>query len=223
MMNKSVLNIMTALSLTLLSVNALNASAREFVMSYDGFYDRLKVVNKGDFQYARVNFYISDIGTNEACAIKSGTILTENNEYPLNYTEQAQLLLPFDKQLDTDKAVIVVQPQNPVHDCQLKLQIEANELEGLSFTKQSLFTIHTELDELLADLSGFFVSKLMWFLLPEQKGVVVTFKKPMHFDDESIECKKSVCYFAVADNWQDDTKELADIADVIKVTPWITK
>ncbi|WP_033016260.1 DUF2987 domain-containing protein [Pseudoalteromonas sp. BSi20495] len=222
-MNKRILNCVSVISLLLLSTTVFNANAREFVMSYDGFYDRLKVVNKGDFQYARVNFYISDIATNEACAIKSGTILTEKNEYPLNFTDKAQLLLPFDKQLDSDKAVIVVQPQNPEHDCQLKLQIEANELEGLALSKQSLYTINEELDELLTDLSGFFVSKLMWFLLPEQKGVAVTFKSPMQFDDKSITCEKSVCYFAVKDSWEDDTSSLGDISQVIKVTPWIVK
>lgn len=220
-MNKSILN--STKALLLLSVLALNVNAKEFVMSYDGFYDRLKVVNKGDFQYARVNFYISDIASNEACAIKSGTILTENNEYPLNFTDKAQLLLPFDKQLDSDKAVIVVEPQNPNHDCQLKLQIEANELEGLSLTKQSLYTINQELDELLTDLSGFFVSKLMWFLLPEQKGVAVTFKTPLSLNDNSIKCEKSVCYFAVEDNWEDDTTSLGNINNVVKVTPWIAK
>ncbi|GAA62675.1 hypothetical protein P20311_0448 [Pseudoalteromonas sp. BSi20311] len=215
-----VLKLVTA---SFLAVAASSAVAKEFVMSYDGFYDRLKVVNKGDFQYARVNFYISDIGTNEVCSIKSGTILTEKNEYPLNYTDKAQLLLPFDKQLDTDKAVIVVQPQNPVHDCQLKLQIEANELEGLALSKQSLLVINNELEELLTDLSGFFVSKLMWFLLPEQKGVVVTFKTPKQFDDERITCEKSVCYFEVTDSWEDNTTVLADINEVVKVTPWISK
>ena len=219
-MNKMVLKLVTA---SFLAVAASSAVAKEFVMSYDGFYDRLKVVNKGDFQYARVNFYISDIGTNEVCSIKSGTILTEKNEYPLNYTDKAQLLLPFDKQLDTDKAVIVVQPQNPVHDCQLKLQIEANELEGLALSKQSLLVINNELEELLTDLSGFFVSKLMWFLLPEQKGVVVTFKTPKQFDDERITCEKSVCYFEVNDSWEDNTTVLADINEVVKVTPWISK
>ena len=79
-MNKYMTGYFYASLLFLLSLSAFNANAREFVMSYDGFYDRLKVVNKGDFQYARVNFYISDIATNEACAIKNGTILTENNE-----------------------------------------------------------------------------------------------------------------------------------------------
>ena len=219
-MNKMVLKLVTA---SFLAVAASSTVAKEFVMSYDGFYDRLKVVNKGDFQYARVNFYISDIGTNEVCSIKSGTILTEKNEYPLNYTDKAQLLLPFDKQLDTDKAVIVVQPQNPVHDCQLKLQIEANELEGLALSKQSLLVINNELEELLTDLSGFFVSKLMWFLLPEQKGVVVTFKTPKQFADERITCEKSVCYFEVTDSWEDNTTVLADINEVVKVTPWISK
>ena len=219
-MNKMVLKLVTA---SFFAIAASSAVAKEFVMSYDGFYDRLKVVNKGDFQYARVNFYISDIGTNEVCSIKSGTILTEKNEYPLNYTDKAQLLLPFDKQLDTDKAVIVVQPKNPVHDCQLKLQIEANELDGLALSKQSLLVINNELEELLTDLSGFFVSKLMWFLLPEQKGVVVTFKTPKQFDDERITCEKSVCYFEVTDSWEDNTTVLADINEVVKVTPWISK
>ena len=215
-----VLKLVTA---SFFAIAVSSAVAKEFVMSYDGFYDRLKVVNKGDFQYARVNFYISDIGSNEVCSIKSGTILTEKNEYPLNYTDKAQLLLPYDKQLDTDKAVIVVQPKNPVHDCQLKLQIEANELDGLALSKQSLLVINNELEELLTDLSGFFVSKLMWFLLPEQKGVVVTFKTPKQFDDERITCEKSVCYFEVTDSWEDNITVLADINEVVKVTPWISK
>ena len=63
----------------------------------------------------------------------------------------------------------------------------------------------------------------MWFLLPEQKGVAVTFKSPMQFDDENITCEKSVCYFAVEDSWEDDSAVLGDISNVIKVTPWIVK
>lgn len=207
----------------LLSMTVFSTNAREFVMSYDGFYDRLKIVNKGEFQYARVNFYISDIRTGKKCSIESGTILTENNEYPLNYTQEAQLLLPFDKQLNTDKAVIVIQPQDPLHECQLKLQIEANELNDLTFNKHALYTIHNELDELLTDLSGFFVSKLMWFLLPQQKGVVVTFKTPQHVDVEGVYCEDSKCYFEVLKTWKDDKTLLGDFSQVVKVTPWIKK
>ncbi len=35
-----------------LSAVSSKAAATEFVIAYDGFYDRLKVVNKGEFQYA---------------------------------------------------------------------------------------------------------------------------------------------------------------------------
>ena len=222
-MNNYMFNASRVVTLLLLCISSINVNAKEFVMSYDGFYDRLKVVNKNDFQYARVNFYITDIATKAPCTIKSGSILTENNEYPLNFTDQAQLLLPFDKQLDTDKAVVVVKPQNPVHDCQLKLQIEASELDGLTLSKQALYTINSELDELLTDLSGFFVSKLMWFLLPEQKGVAVTFKSPVQIKDEDVTCKGSVCYFSVDDSWENDKTIFGDIKQVTKVTPWIVK
>ncbi|MDN3377569.1 MULTISPECIES: DUF2987 domain-containing protein [unclassified Pseudoalteromonas] len=197
--------------------------AKEFVVSYDGFYDRLKVVNKGDFQFAQVNFYITDIVSNDACLIKTGRIITERQEYPLNYTEQAQLLLPYDKQLDTDKAVIVIEPQNDNHDCQLKLQIEAREFTNSDLNKQQLYKLNDEFDELLSDLSGFFVSKLMSFLLPEQKGVVLTFADPVSIDDAAFNCVKNTCHVSVTDDWQDDKTTFDVSASLTKVTPWITK
>ncbi|MGS0535673.1 DUF2987 domain-containing protein [Pseudoalteromonas sp. SaAl2] len=197
--------------------------AKEFVVSYDGFYDRLKVVNKGDFQFAQVNFYITDIASNDACLIKTGRIITERQEYPLNYTEHAQLLLPYDKQLDTDKAVIVIEPQNDNHDCQLKLQIEAREFTNSDLNKQQLYRLNDEFDELLSDLSGFFVSKLMSFLLPEQKGVVLTFAEPVSIDDAAFNCVKNTCHVSVTDDWQDDKTTFDVSASLTKVTPWIAK
>jgi len=197
--------------------------AKEFVVSYDGFYDRLKVVNKGDFQFAQVNFYITDIASNDACLIKTGRIITERQEYPLNYTEHAQLLLPYDKQLDTDKAVIVIEPQNDNHDCQLKLQIEAREFTNSDLNKQQLYRLNDEFDELLSDLSGFFVSKLMSFLLPEQKGVVLTFAEPVSIDDAAFNCVKNTCHVSVTDDWQDDKTTFDVSASLTRVTPWIAK
>ncbi len=209
--------------LLMAGVTSCTAYAKEFVVSYDGFYDRLKVVNKGDFQFAQVNFYIADIASNDACLIKTGRIITERQEYPLNYTDQAQLLLPFDKQLDTDKAVIVIEPQNDNHDCQLKLQIEAREFTNSDLNKQQLYKLNDEFDELLSDLSGFFVSKLMSFLLPEQKGVVLTFAEPVSIDDAAFNCVQNICHVSVTDDWQDDKTTFDVSASLTKVTPWITK
>ena len=202
---------------------ATKAAATEFVVAYDGFYDRLKVVNKGEFQYAQVNFYLSDIATNEVCTIKSGKIITEKQEFDLTYTDKAQLLLPFDKQLDTDKAVIVVQPENPKHDCQLKLQIEATDLADFELSKANLYTLNQEFEELLSDLSGFFVSKLMWFLLPEQQGVVLKFDTQDAVSTNAVSCKALRCSVKISDEWQDDKSVLTSHGKLISATPWIVK
>jgi len=218
-MNKTSL---LALMLALFSIT-FAVNAKEFVVSYDGFYDRLKVVNKGDFQYAQVNFYVTDIATGDPCLIDSGKIITETRELALSYTDQAQLQLPFDKQLDTDKAVIVLTPQNSNHDCQLKLQIEAQEFNPQPLTKAELLTMHNEFDELLSDLSGFFVSTLMSFLLPEQQGVVLTFAQPVSISDPAFTCDGKICHVKVLDEWQDDNSTFSIKADITKVTPWIEK
>ncbi|MBD1583510.1 DUF2987 domain-containing protein [Pseudoalteromonas sp. S16_S37] len=203
-----------------------NVSAKEFVVSYDGFYDRLKVLEKGNFEFARVNFYVVDIATLEPCKIAKGEIVTEKNSAPLTYTQDAQLLLPFDKQLDQDKAVVIIEPQNPKHDCQLKFQIEAEHFSVENLNKADIYQLHTEFEELLEDLSGFFVSKLMGFLLPEQRGVKVEFSSDVNFADTQIKCDNNYCNFLVTDDWENSKDRFvsshAHIA-IEQVVPWISK
>ncbi|BBN81386.1 hypothetical protein PA25_13710 [Pseudoalteromonas sp. A25] len=203
-----------------------SAHAKEFVVSYDGFYDRLKVIEKGNFEFARVNFYVVDIASLEPCEIAKGEIVTENTTSPLTYTQDAQLLLPYDKQLDKDKAVVVIEPKNPKHDCQLKFQIEAEHFSKDNLNKADIFQLHSEFEELLEDLSGFFVSKLMGFLLPDQKGIKIAFKTPMVFHDEQVKCDKHICTFEVGADWQGQTVAFFNNSDNIKIdkiTPWIEK
>ncbi|WP_046003783.1 DUF2987 domain-containing protein [Pseudoalteromonas rubra] len=216
-------NRMLALLLGLAGAASSVQAQEEFVVSYDGFYDRLKVVEKGEFEFARVNFYLVDIASLAPCQIQSGKIVTENTEQPLNYTQQAQLLLPFSEKLDKDKAVIVAQPKNPQHDCQIKFQIESAYFTNTHLTKQRLYQLHHEFDELLSDLSGFFVSKLMGFLLPQQKGVKVTFASEPNLSAPGVSCDKQVCQFVVTDDWENDTARFNTLSEVVSVTPWIEK
>ncbi|MFC3031235.1 DUF2987 domain-containing protein [Pseudoalteromonas fenneropenaei] len=217
-MNK-VVKVLSALAIATLA-NA--AMAKEFVVSYDGFYDRLKVVEKGQFEYARVNFYLVDIATMAPCVIASGKLVTENYSLPLTYTANAQLLLPYDKQLDTDKAVIVVEPSDPAHDCQLKMQIEADNISADKLNTQTLAQLNTEFDTLLTDLSGFFVGKLLAFMLPSQQGVQVEFSEPVNLPLPGVNCADKVCQFKIDDAWQSVKLPLIQ-TEVKKVTPWIVK
>lgn len=202
------------------------AYAEEFVVSYDGFYDRLKVVEKGAYEFARVNFYVVENKKLTPCFIRSGKIITEKTESPLVYTEQAQLLLPYDKKLDKDKAILVMTPQNNLHVCQLKFQIEAEHFTMKNMNKADIFQLHHEFDDLLSGLSGFFVSKLMSFLLPEQKGVSVTFSHPVKVNDPAVHCEGAVCHFEINESWLDNGDVLLtdDLGlSILTVKPWIIK
>jgi hypothetical protein len=194
--------------------------AKEFVVSYDGFYDRLKVVEKGQYQYARINFYLVDIATRKPCEIKTGKLITEKNQLPLSFTENAQLLLPLDKQLDTDKAVIVVEPKNPVHDCQLKMQIEAPDFKSAEFTAEKLLQLNEEFDDLLTNLSGFFIGKVLAFLLPSQKGIQIEFEQPTTIPN--AQCENTVCRLAVDDEITTQSFDLP-LTEIKNVIPWIAK
>ncbi|CCQ12140.1 hypothetical protein PALB_30410 [Pseudoalteromonas luteoviolacea B = ATCC 29581] len=213
-------NLITLFTICFLALSTSAVYAKEFVVSYDGFYDRLKVVDKGQYQFARVNFYLSDIATKEPCRIKTGKIITEKNNLPLSFTDNAQLLLPLDKQLDSDKAVIVVQPENQAHDCQLKMQIEAEHVQNSNLTQDVLLKVHNEFDDLLTSLSGFFVGKLMAFLLPSQQGIQIEFTETNLIS--GAVCEGKICKLPMASHWilPNDT---VFKGQVVKVVPWIAK
>ncbi|ASD66720.1 DUF2987 domain-containing protein [Pseudoalteromonas piscicida] len=197
------------------------ASAKTVTFAYDSFYDRLKVVNKGEFEFARVGFYLVDTVSMQACKITTGNIVTEEASFPLSYTDEAQLLLPFDKELDKDKAKVVIETKGANSDCQLKMQIEAELFNTTSLSKSDLYKMQMEFEELLADLSGFFIKNLLSFLLPEQQGVIVTFGRSQNVIDATMQCESQVCQITVPKAWSNDNTHFADSADVKSVQPWL--
>ncbi|MCG9758922.1 MULTISPECIES: DUF2987 domain-containing protein [Pseudoalteromonas] len=197
------------------------ASANTVTFAYDSFYDRLKVVNKGDFEFARVGFYLVDTVSMQPCKITKGNIVTEEASFPLSYTDEAQLLLPFDKELDKDKAKVLIETKSGHSDCQLKMQIEAELFNTTSLSRSDLYKMQMEFEELLADLSGFFIKNLLSFLLPEQQGVIVTFDHTQKVTDAAMQCESQVCQITVPKTWLNDNTHFADSANVQSVQPWL--
>ncbi|WP_157813479.1 DUF2987 domain-containing protein [Pseudoalteromonas spongiae] len=205
------------------STLSLAANASEFVVSYDGFYDRLKVMSKGNYASADVGFYLINQNANP-CTIESGSIITKTNEYPLNYTKTSKLLLPFDETLDKDKALIVVQPKAG-EQCQLKLQMESSQDYGDSVSLKQMAKLQTEFDDLIGRLSGFFMRTLFSFMMPEVKGVTLVFDNtvaaPMGAGDE-IKCKDNRCTIESLDVEGED-KRLTFSQPIKQVIPYIAK
>ncbi|MCG7544419.1 DUF2987 domain-containing protein [Pseudoalteromonas sp. MM17-2] len=208
---------------TLMCSMAVNAQPTDepVVMSYDGFFDRMEVVNEGNFQHAKVGFYLKTYENAENCVLKEGKIVTERERFPLTYDDNGQLFLPFDKQLDTHKAMVIATPQSG--QCQLSMQIEAlGPFTRLTYAQA--YTIEQEFDDLIGDLSGFFVGTLMPFLLPEHKGV------QLHFADtlpakvpDSWQCQGLQCKVSIEQQWQDNNNTLVEGTQIHRITPWIAQ
>ncbi|WP_052140982.1 DUF2987 domain-containing protein [Pseudoalteromonas piratica] len=190
-----------------LSALSFCATASEFVVSYDGFYDRLKVMSKGNYATADLGFYLVN-QKGEPCNIESGSIITKTNEYPLNYTSQSKLLLPFDETLDKDKALIVVHPKGG-DQCQLKMQMEANQTYGDSISMKQMADLYSEFDDLIGRLSGFFMRTLFSFMMPEVKGVTLIFDQVVADPigaDESVKCTENRCTIVVPESYSQNQR-----------------
>ncbi len=204
----------------LLAVSGM-ANAEQFIATYEGFYDRMAVVDKGQYRYAEVNFYLVDYEHGAPCPVESGKIVTEQQEFPLLVSDEGQLLLPFDKQIEKDKGVIVANPRDN-KSCQLRLQIESKRDFPVRIATQTLYSVHDEFRRLLGDLSGFFVRNLLSFLLPEQKGLWLEFASET-LSQSGLECEGKRCRLAVPGEWNDSGEMLELPAKPLRMTPWIEK
>ncbi|WP_133406787.1 DUF2987 domain-containing protein [Parashewanella tropica] len=130
---------------------SLGVSAGEISLEYKGFYDRLKRVNKNDYSLITIAFYVPN---SQDCKILSGKIATEKKTYPLVYTHDQQLLLPYDEKLKSNRALIQLELAGDSSKCGIQMQI-ASKTKQKHYTGTSLKQMYNEMDDLYADLQGF--------------------------------------------------------------------
>ena len=194
------------------------------MVAYDGFYDRLKVINKGQYSVADIGFYLVDM-EGKTCELTSGKIYTQSKELPLNFTKDAKLLLPFDETLDKDKAVIVAQQKDDEQSCQLKLQIESSSSYSNSLTRHQAYVAYSEFDDLIGGLSGFFMRTLFAFMMPDVNGINVTFSSDASISgsNQHIQCKQNKCTIFPQESWLQDQTPIRFNQKIDKVIPFIEK
>ncbi|SFD01102.1 DUF2987 domain-containing protein [Pseudoalteromonas denitrificans] len=202
------------------------SSAKEFVVAYDGFYDRMKVVNKGEYNRAKVGFYLKELKSGKSCILSHGQIITEQQEFPLTFSPNMELLLPFDEKLDKDKAIVIAQTQNPKDECQLVMQIEASGSDKTQLAKNDLFEVYTELSDLMDDLSGFVLSTVFGFLMPDIVGITLIFDEPVTLlskNESVMNCSDFKCKVVINDDWEDDMQTIRFSSAPSKIVPFIEK
>ncbi|GGP60860.1 DUF2987 domain-containing protein [Shewanella saliphila] len=128
-----------------------NSIAETVSLEYVGFYDRLKQVNKQNYQLVELAF---SVPITSDCTIKSGSITTENATYPLTYTKQQRLFIPFDAQLKSDRGLVNIEVAGDASQCAIAMQVRARETQQ-HYTQSQLLALNTDMNRLLDGLQGF--------------------------------------------------------------------
>ncbi|MCL1095969.1 DUF2987 domain-containing protein [Shewanella kaireitica] len=137
------------LSLIILSCSAVHAEP--ISLEYQGFYQRLKQVNKGNYQLVEVAFSVSKAND---CKVIDGTITTEKESYPLTITQDQRIFLPYDVKLKSDRALINLNVDGDAKSCAIAMQVRAKTTK-IAYDRSELLQIQTEMDALLSQMQGF--------------------------------------------------------------------
>lgn len=132
-------------------VVSLPSLAGKVSLEYAGFHDRLKVVNKGEYPRVELTFSVPQ---KPGCRILSGEITTETKRFPLTFTQDQRLYIPFDNDLKTDRALVELETDGDASGCGLALQIRER-VPKTQYQGDELRVLKSEMDDLQAALQGF--------------------------------------------------------------------
>lgn len=128
------------------------AQSAPISLEYQGFYQRLKQVNKGHYPLIEVAF---SVPKDNGCAIEKGFISTEKEQFPLTITSAQRVFIPFDERLKADRALINLQmADDDVSHCRLAMQIRAKRT-GITYSRTDVVALQSQMDELLHQMQGF--------------------------------------------------------------------
>ncbi len=189
-----------------------SAGATSVSLEYKNFYNRLKQVRKGDYSAVTIGFYVPQTPD---CLIKSGSITTENNKYPLSYSEFQELLLPYDEKLKKDRALINLVLAGDANKCGIEMQVNATPKSKI-YDKSRLDTIYGEMNQLMSAMQGF---PLKYFS-NDINGITFQFSEPaaVKIDDKFNQETRS---YKIDKQKIDKLSSLTFSSAPIKVSPWV--
>lgn len=171
--------LLTGLLLSCCTVASIAASAEPFSLEYQGFYQRLKKVNQGHFQLIEMAFLVPN---KQECRIISGNITTEKHSYPLSYSRDQQLYLPYDSRLKSDRALINMDIEGDAKNCSIMMQVRVKHPKK-AYEVDSVKQIQSEMNGLLKSMQGF---PMKYFFNPIS-GLNIEFDEPTQVSIDGIQ------------------------------------
>lgn len=152
--------------IAMLALTATTAQAAPFNLGYSGFYKYMAKVEKAKIEHAELGFYLSRTDGQGLCNIESGVIRVDDRlKGEVEVLPHGQFVLPYDKQLDLDKALVELEVTD-TEQCDISIQIQANLAAG-DVSMAQLRQIEDDMYHLLRKMSG-------WpgrYFVPELKGI----------------------------------------------------
>ncbi|GHA09223.1 DUF2987 domain-containing protein [Oceanisphaera arctica] len=159
--------------ITMLALTTTPAQATPFNLGYSGFYKYMSKVEKAKVEHAELGFYLSRTDEQGLCSIESGIIRVDDTlKGEVEVLPHGQFLLPYDKQLDLDKALVELEVTD-TEQCDISIQIQANLVAG-DVSMAQLRQAEDEMYRLLQKMAG-------WpgrYFVPELKGIKLHPAKP---------------------------------------------
>lgn len=214
---------------SLLILPTLCLAAPSLDLQYSTFYSQMKTFAKGAFGDAKLGFYLTDPQNGRRCGLASARVSTLDRDVTAEVTIDSELRLPYDDELNLDKATVVVELTEPHAACDMSVQVmadapPASDSQGLRVSE--LTSRQHDMQALLEKLAGM-IGK---HFLPDMAGVRVTLVQPSgtaYLIDGARQQPLS---------WQDGqlllrNEQLADFAagklqlegEILRLTPWLHK
>lgn len=144
-------------------------SAGALTLDYKGFFDRMDKLYQPEINKLKLVFYFNNREQGRPCRVVDGRILRHEKALPLLVGPDQQLLLPFDRDLRENAALIQVELEYE-QQCDFAMQIQAEVLEQKRFTAAELTEIRDQMNALMRSYAGVGFG----WLQPEVKGVTLT-------------------------------------------------
>jgi hypothetical protein len=205
---------------------AVAMAAPTLDLQYSTFYSQMKTFTKGEFGHARLGFYLTDPQNGQLCGLVSARVSNQDKQVAAEVTVDSELRLPFDDDLNLDKALVQVTLKEPHATCDMAVQVMADAPNGPELPLAELAARQQQMQSLLDKMAGM-VGK---HFLPKMEGVRIALVEP-----------SGTAYLKDGDRqealpWQHgqlllSNDQLTDFAagqlmvqgEVLRLTPWLHK
>ncbi len=153
---------------------AVAMAAPTLDLQYSTFYSQMKTFAKGEFGHARLGFYLTDPQNGQLCGLVSARVSTQDKQVPAEVTVDSELRLPFDDDLNLDKALVQVTLKEPHATCDMAVQVMADAPNGPELPLAELAARQQQMQSLLDKMAGM-VGK---HFLPKMEGVRIALVEP---------------------------------------------